>query len=273
MIANCITHLHGDHIYGLQGLLCTINKTRTEKLKIFGPRGLSRYIRSALSCSFVNITNYEIEIIEVSNDTIIDEIKINKEKFTITSYLVTHTVPCFAYSIKKHTRVSKINYKLLKPIIDSHKEEILSLGYSHPNKIIEFIKQKNNVIFSDGIVINYSDYVLYSEEKTIVIVLDNNDCSNITLEKADVLIHESTFCHVPTDTNIDEIRRLAISRGHSTSHMAAEVACRLKCTSMFLTHFSPRYDIEIIGDDIISSAKRIFKGKVYCATDLSYFFL
>ena len=87
----CISHIHGDHIFGLPGLLSTIgNSGRTEPISILGPKGINEILMGLMK-SLVYLP-YEINVIEAPNNFNIDNIE-------ISTIELEHSAPCLGYSI------------------------------------------------------------------------------------------------------------------------------------------------------------------------------
>lgn len=242
-----ITHLHGDHIFGLHGLLCTLNDIRNTPLNIFGPTGIRKYVEYV----YKNLTNYSLHVFEINEHlTPITKSKGNFE-YTIEFCNVEHgrDVECFAYKITQRRSIPKIDTTKLLPIIDAHRLTIEKAGYKPAEKIISWIKEKKSIppgIFE--MKINVEDFILNESKFSIVIALDNYNCQKmITLfESCDVLIHESTYAcfKTMTENEINDMTKLAKHHGHSTNLMAFKNCIDLNCKNLILTHFSNRYDVD-----------------------------
>ena len=284
-----ITHLHGDHIYGLPGLCCTLNDSRTEKLNIYGPRGIKKYCEIFQK----SIHNFEFNVYEIGGEySKIVKISSNTHIYTIDACFIKHSTECYAYSIQKMRIKPKINMELLQPIFTQFKNEINQLGFKNPNVIIKHL-------ISDGVfniplsnldetaseskfkTLHLDEFTLSDKEFKIVVALDNNSCENIFkyFNNSDVLIHESTFAILPEMCTEERSRitSIATSRGHSTNLMAAQNAFKLGCSNIILTHFSNRYEINEEGKMV--DEKKItdtcyeteFTGSVFPAYDFSEF--
>ncbi len=272
-----ITHLHGDHIFGLPGLLATINEYRKELLHIYGPIGIKRFIKNTVCPPYCCIDEYDIIVHEY--DHIYDKIngiKYKQNTYTIDSCYVTHRVFCYAYKITQQQNNPKIDIGKLKPILDKYNNEIVDLGFNPVMKIIQRLKEVKNIKLSD-IELNLDDYALEMKEDSIIICLDNSDASNVIkfFGNASTMIHECTYA-IMSNMSQDEIVEMstkAISHGHSTNRMAANNAKLLDCTNLIFTHFSNRYEYEDgkmkNETEIINDTSKYFDGKIYCADDLS----
>lgn len=284
-----ITHLHGDHIYGLPGLCCTLNDARTQPLNIYGPRGLKKYCEIFQK----SIHNFEFNVHEIVGEyKKICRISTNTHNYSIDACFIKHTAECYAYSIQKMRIKPKIIMELLQPIFTQYENQIKQLGFKNPNIIIKHL-------ISDGVfdiplnnsdetqseskfkTLRLDDFTLSNKEFKIVVALDNNSCENIFkyFNNSDVLIHESTFAILPEmcAEERSRITSIATSRGHSTNIMAAQNAFKLGCSNIILTHFSNRYEINEEGK-MVDEAKITatcyetgFAGSVFPAYDFSEF--
>ena len=91
-----ITHLHGDHIFGLPGLLGSRSfQGGSSPLTIFGPKGIYEYIHTSLRLSNTHLV-YELHIIEVSEGVIIDN-----DELSVEVIQLDHVMPCYGYRIKE----------------------------------------------------------------------------------------------------------------------------------------------------------------------------
>ena len=288
-----ITHLHGDHIFGLHGLLCTLNEIRNNPLIIYGPIGLSNYI------NFVrrNVINYKLIVKEYQNDyEYVNSIKQKNYDYHIKYCEVSHSrdVRCYAYKITKTRSVPTINIKLFEPVIDKHRASIEASGFKPAEKIISELKKNGSVtvtlIEGNGITninsnleLKLSDFYNKEDDISMIIALDNYNCDKMMREfgSCNILVHESTYACLPSMTppEISTITNLAISHGHSTNLMAFANAIKVGASKLILTHFSNRYDPneelhQKIIDGCVANRKYgdvTHKIQIFCAYDFADF--
>lgn len=215
-----ITHLHGDHIYGLPGLLSSRSFQGGESLvTVYGPAGIKEYIEVSLKIS-KSYLKYPIEIIEFEEGVIFED-----EQFAVEARLLEHGIPSYGYRIIEKDRPGTL-------LADK-----LAAAGVKPGPDYRKIKNGEDVILEDGTVINPEEFVGPPQKGRIVTILgDTRVCQNALLlaEEADLLIHEATF-------SADE-EALAHEYYHSTTLQAAETALQAKAKKLCLTHISSRYD-------------------------------
>ncbi|MBO0421811.1 ribonuclease Z [Enterococcus plantarum] len=230
-----ITHLHGDHIFGLPGLLSSRSfQGGNEKLEIYGPVGIAEFIRTALKVSQTRLS-YELKFIEIKEGVVFSD-----KQFTVSCKPLDHGIASFGYRIVEADHEGELQV-----------DKLAALNIPS-GPIYGKIKRGESVELPDGQVINGKDFV--GEKKlgrTVTILGDTRKTPNSVAlaENATVLVHESTF-------NKDEAK-MAKAYYHSTSHQAAQVALEAKVEKLILTHISARY---LTGDiiQLENEAKEIF---------------
>ncbi len=214
-----ITHMHGDHIFGLMGLLASCGLAGSaQQVDIYGPAGLEEYLRACCKYSSTNLT-HRIKVHQVKPGVIFTD-----SEFTVSCRPLKHRVPAFGYRVQEKDRPGRFLVEKAK-----------ALGIPS-GPIYGKLKQGQNVTLPDGRHIKGADLCEELEEgRKIAYCTDTVFCEEaITLaEDADLLIHEATFAH--------QDAKLAFERLHSTSTMAAQVALAAKVRKLIISHFSPRY--------------------------------
>ncbi|HAQ06211.1 MAG TPA: ribonuclease Z, partial [Bacillus bacterium] len=197
-----VTHLHGDHIYGLPGLLSSRSFQGGETLvTVYGPEGIKEFIEVSLKIS-KSYLKYPIEIIEVKEGIIFED-----EQFTVEARLLEHGIPSYGYRVVEKDRPGTL-------LADK-----LAAAGVKPGPAYKKIKNGEEVILHDGRVINPEEYVGPPQKGRIVTILgDTRVCENaISLSlDADLLVHEATFS--------GEEESLAFDYFHSTTLQAADTA-------------------------------------------------
>jgi len=237
-----ITHLHGDHVLGLPGLLETLamsNYSRT--LEIYGPRGTHRHLM-ALEQIYGKF-RLSMRIHETEKQTIVET-----KDFQIDAMAMDHGIATNGYSfiIKKKTRLDKKKIQKLKL----------------PNSPLLGDLQRGKDIVYKGKKIKASA-VTYSEEgKKITVILDTGMTNNalILAKNANLLICESTYSEEDEET--------ANEYKHLTNTQAASIAKKSSVEQLVLTHISQRYEHQL--NTLEKQAKKIFK-KTTIAKDLDVF--
>jgi len=226
-----ITHWHGDHTFGLPGLLQTLAMQEYNKtLKIYGPKGTKHYIN--LLKEFVNIT-IPLEVHEIENKVFIDN-----PEFYIETKSMVHSSPSNAYSfvIKDKRRLEKSKLKKFKL----------------PNSpILKSLQEGKDIIYNNKKI--KSSQVSYVEKgKKVTVILDTKLNQNaISLAKdSDLLITESSFSIEDKDQ--------AEKFKHLTTADAATIAKKAKAKHLILTHISQRYEHNL--SQMEKEAKKIFKS-------------
>lgn len=230
-----ITHLHGDHIYGLPGLLASRSFQGGEtEVIIYGPKGLNEYITISLSVSQTYL-KYSLKVVEIDEGVIFED-----QQFIVEARLLDHGIPSYGYRIIEKDKPGTLLA-----------DKLVQAGVQ-PGPIFRKIKEGETVTLDDGTIIVPADFLGPDIKGRIVTILgDTRYCDNAILlaQDADLLIHEATFSKGE--------EKLALDYFHSTTHQAAEVAKQSGSKQLCLTHISSRYDRQAWGE-LVAQAQEVF---------------
>lgn len=242
-----ITHLHGDHIFGLPGFLSSRSfQGGEDPLTIYGPKGLKEWVLSSLEVTKTHLT-YRLEFVEVNEGIIYED-----NSFIVYAKRLEHVIPCFGYRIEQKPLPGEL-------LIEKARELGVPKG-----PLLGKLKNGEDVTLEDGTVV-YSKAVTSPPKKGFVVTIlgDTKYCQNsIELSQdADVLVHEATFDH--------GTENLAKDYGHSTNLDAAKVAKEASVKYLILNHLSARFLYEDI-QKMSNETKKVFSN-VFIAHDFSIF--
>ncbi|MBR9679868.1 MAG: ribonuclease Z [Candidatus Altiarchaeota archaeon] len=230
-----VTHLHGDHVLGIPGILFSMAKNQREApLKIYGPPGTAMSVHHMRRASYGRIP-FEIDVIELEpGDTV----------GPITAFETEHTGNSIGYVFREPdtTRIDKAK-------MDKH-------GFK-PNSKFKKLKQ-GETIEINGIKLKPKDWLIPVKGSSLAYTGDTVKSDKVieAVAGVDLLIHESTYLS-EDDSGFDY--------GHCSAKDAARVAKQAGVGSLFLIHFSPRYANLA---PLLKEAKQVFKNS-FIAKDLA----
>ncbi|XP_073399979.1 zinc phosphodiesterase ELAC protein 1 isoform X1 [Dendrobates tinctorius] len=258
-----ITHLHGDHMFGLPGFLCTVSlqcgtTPTNQHVDIYGPVGLKTFIRMSLEVSHSQLVfPYTVhELLPSEDQCPAEEFRdfstytgdccplppeawlisadptdgtyhlLDNQQFTVQAFKLYHRIPSFGFVIAEKDRPGKLNVTKLR-----------ELGVQ-PGPLYGKLKLGSSVTLENGQTISPSDVLGDPIPGRKVCIL--GDCSGMAAsgaarlcQDADLLVHEATL----DDSQMEKAK----DHGHSTPKMAAEFANLCRAKMLVLTHFSQRY--------------------------------
>ncbi|MBY5034918.1 ribonuclease Z [Streptococcus gallolyticus] len=219
-----ITHLHGDHIFGLPGFLSSrsfqSNDEQTD-LEIYGPVGIQNFVLSTLKASGSRLP-YKIFFHEFDRDNL--GLMFENDKFKVYAEELDHTIFCVGY---------RVIQKDLDGVLDAEALKAAGVPFG---PLFGKVKNGQDIVLEDGTEIKASDFLSAPRPGKVVTILgDTRKChASVRLAvNADILVHESTY------GKGDE--RIARKHGHSTNMEAARVASDAGVKRLLLNHISPRF--------------------------------
>ncbi|WP_271000450.1 ribonuclease Z [Listeria seeligeri] len=242
-----ITHMHGDHIFGLPGLLSSRSfQGGDSDLTIYGPVGIQAYVETSLKLSGTRLT-YKIIFEEMEPGLIFED-----EMFTVTADELDHGMLSYGYRIVEKDKQGALDAARLKA------------DGVEPGPIFQLLKNGEVVTLPDGREIDGKNYIGAPQKGKIISIFGDTreTASEFALaENADVLIHEATF--------EGDKGKMAAEYMHSTTIQAAELAKKAGVKKLILTHISSRYDREA-SKALLIEAKSVFEN-TEIAYDLAVF--
>lgn len=210
-----ISHWHGDHVFGIPGLLSSMGVDKPDsKLYIYGPPGSRKYLEYMLK-GFVVKDVIEYELHEIKTGKMVDA-----EEFLIEAHALKHSAPCFGYAFLERNRLR----------IDVAKAGKLGLEGS----ILGQIQQGKDVEWK-GRKIKATEVTYIQKGKKVSYIADTLPCDGAyaLAKDADLLISEGT--------HLDEIHEKTEKFMHMTVKQAALIASESNAKKLIVTHLSQRY--------------------------------
>lgn len=230
-----ISHIHGDHVFGLYGLLSTFNLMgRTTPIKIYAPGNYHEKLLSHLS-DFDIKPGFDIDFNPLTGKN--PALILDDKYLTVTSFPLQHRVPSYGFLFREKTP----DRNILREAIDKYNIPVLRIPAI--KKGADFVTDDGNVIKNEEITVPGPEPLSYAY------------CSDTRYFKGlssfvsgvDLLYHEATFD--------DTLKELAKTTGHSTSSDAARTALEAGAGDLIIGHFSSRYK-DIL--PLVEEARKIF---------------
>ncbi|TPR13808.1 ribonuclease Z [Apilactobacillus timberlakei] len=215
-----ITHLHGDHIFGLPGLLSSRSfQGGNTPVTIYGPKGVRDFVEISLGVSQTKLS-YKINYEEFDEPGVL----LNNKQFEVYADSLDHQIESFGYRVVEKDHQGEL-------LVDKLKAAKIPSG-----PVYGKLKNGETVTLDDGRTIDGNDFIGESQKGRIITIIGDtrsNPNSYKLAENADVLVHESTFGKGES--------RLAHNYYHSTNMQAAKLAKKANVDKLLLTHISARY--------------------------------
>jgi ribonuclease Z len=214
-----ISHLHGDHVFGLMGLVASSGLAgASQPIRLYGPAGLREFVQTTARLTRTLITD-ALTFQTAERGTLYED-----DEFKITCQPLRHRVPAFGYRVTEKDRAGHFDV-----------ERARTLGIPE-GPLYGRLKRGETVTLADGRAFDGAELTGPTiKGRSLVYCTDTTYCANSVAlaEDVDLLIHEATFA--------DEDAHLARQSAHSTASEAARVAKQARARRLVLTHVSPRY--------------------------------
>src|SRR5579864_850292 len=236
-----VTHMHGDHVVGILGLLQTMSlQNRTESIDIYGPKGIEDFMAANLKVLNFGLT-FPVRIMMIKEGLVLDD-----ESYSIHCCEAEHSIPAYSYVFHEKDKPGKF-----------YLEKAKDLGIPEGNLWHEL---------QSGKEINLGNKTIKPSEvmgekrpgKKIGISGDTRPTKKLEefFKNCDYITFDSTYS--------DELKEKAKENFHSTAKEAAELAKKANVSNLILTHFSARYD----DAEILVKEAQTIHGSVIAAKDL-----
>jgi ribonuclease Z len=231
-----VSHMHGDHVLGLPGLLQTMAlMDRQKKVEIYGPEGVRRFLEGTREVLRFALT-FPVEIHEIYDAGVV----CREEEYAVEAAWSNHVIPSLAYAFVEKPRAGKF-----------YPDKARVLGVPE-GELWSKLQHGDKIKLSEGRVVKPEEVLgPLRLGRKIVYTGDTRPFKGFAkfAADADLVIHDATFD--------DALAEKAAEDGHSTPSQAAEAAEKAKAKKLVLTHISARYaDVGLL----LEQAQKVFKN-------------
>ena len=240
-----ISHLHGDHYFGLPGLLTSYGLNgRTEDLWIFSPPLLREIIEIQLKVSDT-VLPYSLHFVAIEKEAVL----VDEKKITVSCFAVNHRIPCWGFMFREKEKPLKLDAEKLRK-------------YAIPSSFYQQLKAGEDYIYKKGMVIKNEWLTLpVAPGESYAYCADTvyDERISVKCKDVDLLYHEATY--------LDDQSEKAAGRMHSTSKQAAAIALKANAGKLLIGHFSSRYETL---EEFITEAQSVFPNTDLAIEGVTY---
>jgi ribonuclease Z len=240
-----ISHMHGDHYFGLPGLITSFGLLgREHELHVYAPAELQSIIDLMLKAANT-ILPFSLYFHALENESVI----VDEEKFSVECFKVNHRIECHGFIIREKKKPRKID-----------KEQVLK--YEIPAAFYERLKNGEDYTTKNGELIkNELLTIANSPCKSYAYCADTGYSENIAakVKNVSLLYHETTY--------LKSLESRAESRFHSTTIQAAQIAKLAEAKQLIIGHFSSKYEML---DEFLAETKEGFENTQLALEGVTY---
>ncbi len=240
-----ISHLHGDHYFGLVGLINSFGLlNHQQELHVYGPSPLQEIVELQLKVANTTLP-FQLYFHTVSKDGLL----IDDPKFEVSCFRTNHRIECYGFSFSEKKKPRKLDM-----------EKIREAGI--PATFYKRLEEGMNYTTKDDQLIKNEEVTIEAPKgKTYIFCADTKYDETLVphLRGADMIYHETTY--------LDNLQETAIERFHSTSKQAALMAKKAKVKKLLIGHFSSKYhDL----DEFEKEAREVFENTEIALEGVTY---
>jgi ribonuclease Z len=228
-----ISHLHGDHYFGLVGLINTFSLlSHKQEMHVYGPAPLQQIIEMQLNVAD-NLLSYPLYFHTLSKN----ECLVDNERIRISCFRTDHRIECYGFSFEEKEGKRKL-------LIDKVRKLNIPVSfYSSLQNGLDYITPRGQTIKNESVTAapqKGKKYAFCADTKYDETIIEH-------IYNADMIYHETTY--------LDNMREKAAVRYHSTTKQAAQLAKKAMVKKLLIGHFSSKYSSL---DPFVDEAKEIF---------------
>lgn len=240
-----ISHLHGDHYFGLVGLINTFGLlSHQQDLHVFGPAQLQEIIELQLKVAETNLS-YKLHFHTITKEAVL----VDNDRIKISCFRTNHRIECYGFVFEEKKKPRKLNPEK-------------AIEYEVPSSFYERLRNGEDYIHKDGRIIK-NEWVTTDAPKADKYSFCGDtkyDESIIPhIKGSDMIYHETTY--------LDNLRERAIERFHSTSKQAATIALKAGVKKLLIGHFSSKYadlkEFETEAREVFENTDLALEGVTY----------
>jgi ribonuclease Z len=256
-----ITHMHGDHCYGLPGLLASAGMlNRTAPLTLVGPAALRPFLEGVMATTELGLP-FPVAYVDVERLVEADVLADEFPDLVVRATPLSHRIPSWAYSFTEREVERKLDTAKLEA-----GGVVRGVAWGE-------LQHGRQVLLDDGRILEPRDWLLPGRKPRKIIVGGDNDRPELLggeARDAEVLIHEATYTEAV-------LQKVGPAPQHSSARMTALAATQAGVPNLVLTHFSPRYQQNGKGPltmaDLENEAREVYGGRLFLASDFDRYVL
>lgn len=245
----CITHIHGDHSYGLPGLLASASMTgRKRPLILIAPLAVRAWVEATMLHTELFLTFPLIHVDVAATQQVHEEPGLRIERHNLS-----HRAPSVGFRFALENVRWKIDSAALR-----------ARGVA-PGPIWGKLQAGEDVLLDDGSMLKAAEFRAAEVERAAVVIGGDNDTPALlrtACEDAQLLVHEATYTEAI-------LQKVGPGPTHSSVQRVAQFASDCGLPNLILTHFSARYDNREGMAELNEEARRHYAGRLFLAEDLA----